>query len=436
MFLERAGPGVALRRRSCQGAFISTIPQPPPLDPRVLNTMMRFLDGAFGNPSSQHAEGRIAREAVETARAQVAALLGADPSEIVFTASGTEADNLALAGAVRARKTPGHVITSVIEHAAVLETCRFLERANTKISYLSVNRRGLIDPEDLQRTLRPDTHLVSIMAANNVVGTLQPLEELTRIAKHHGALFHTDAVQAGGKIPLDVRSLPVDLVSLSAHKLHGPKGIGALYVRRGVELTPIVFGGGQERGLRSATENVAAIVGFGAAAEVARTEMASEANYLSGLRERILHDLRTSVPHAYLIGHPEKRLPGHLCLGFAGQESEAGKLVHALDRAGVAVSTGSACNANHPSHPSNVLLAMGFDSECARGLVRVTLGRFNTQEEVDRFLEILQFSVAALDCSAGREPNVQRHCISSKSSIALNRPLSQERTSTRSFGEP
>jgi cysteine desulfurase len=374
-----------------------------PLDPRVLNAMMRFLDGAFGNPSSQHTEGRAARQAVETARAQVAALLGADPSEIVFTASGTEADNLALIGAVRARKTPGHIITSLIEHAAVLETCRFLEQSDTKVSYLPVDHYGLVDPEDLHAALRPDTHLVSIMAANNVVGTLQPLDELARIAKQHGALFHTDAVQAGGKIPLDVSSLPVDLVSLSAHKLHGPKGIGALYVRRGVVLTPIVFGGGQERGLRSATENVAAIVGFGAAAELARTGMRSEANHLLGLRERILAGLRCSVPQSYLIGHPTQRLPGHLCLGFAGQESEAGKLVQALDEAGVAVSAGSACNAHHAGDPSNVLLAMGFDSDRARGLVRVTLGRFNTHEEVDRFLEILRRSLATLDSSASNE---------------------------------
>jgi cysteine desulfurase len=375
-----------------------------PLDPRVLNAMTRFLDGTFGNPSSQHTEGRIAREAVEIARAQVAALLRADPSEIVFTASGTEADNLALIGAVRARRTPGHIITSLIEHAAVLETCRFLEQSGAKVSYLPVDHYGLVDPEDLRAALRPDTHLVSIMAANNVVGTLQPIEELARIAKQHGALFHTDAVQAGGKIPLDVRSLPVDLVSLSAHKLHGPKGIGALYVRRGVQLAPIVFGGGQERGLRSATENVAAVVGFGFAAELARTEMASEARHLLELREGILEGLRSAVPHAYLIGHPVKRLPGHLCLGFAGQESGAGKLVQALDEAGVAVSAGSACNAHHTGDPSNVLLAMGFDSEHARGLVRVTLGRFSTHEEVDQFLEILRRSVAALDSSASSEP--------------------------------
>jgi cysteine desulfurase len=378
-----------------------------PLDPRVLNAMMPFLDGSFGNPSSQHTEGRIAREAVEIARAQVAALLEADPSEIVFTASGTEADNLALIGTVRARKTPGHVVTSLIEHAAVLETCRFLEQADTKLSYLPVDSYGLVDPENLRVALRPDTHLVSIMAANNVVGTLQPLGEIACITEQHGVLFHTDAVQAGGKIPLDVRSLPVDLVSLSAHKLHGPKGIGALYVRRGVQLAPIVFGGGQERGLRSATENVAAIVGFGVAAELARTEMVSEASHVLELREAILEGLRSAVPHAYLIGHPMKRLPGHLCLGFAGQESEAGKLVQALDVAGVAVSAGSACNAHHAGDPSNVLLAMGFDSERARGLVRVTLGRFNTHEEVDQFLEVLRRIVATLDSSAGREPRFE-----------------------------
>ena len=367
-----------------------------PLDPRVLNAMMPFLDGTFGNPSSQHIEGRKARGAVEMARTQVASLLGASSSEIVFTASGTEADNLALVGAIRARKDCGHVVTSAIEHPAVLETCRFLEGAGTPVTYLPVDHHGSVKPGDLRAALRPDTHLVSIMAANNVVGTLQPVHELAHIARQSGALFHTDAVQAAGKVPLDVKLFPVDLVSLSAHKLHGPKGIGALYVRRGTHLSPIVFGGGQERGLRSATENVSAIVGFGLAAELARQEMAAETVRLLKLRERILEELRAAIPHAYLIGHPVERLPGHLCIGFAGQEGAVGRLLQALDDAGVAVSSGSACSAQHASKPSSVLLAMGFDAERARGLLRVTLGRFNTSAEVERFLCILPRSVAAL----------------------------------------
>ncbi len=366
-----------------------------PLDPRVLNAMVPFLEGTFGNPSSQHSEGRAARKAVEKARTQVASLLGAEPCEIVFTASGTEADNLALVGTLRARKSPGHVVTSAIEHPGVLETCRFLEQSGTQVTYLPVNRAGLVDPRNLRAALRPNTCLVSIMAANNIVGTLQPVHELAHIAHQHGALFHTDAVQAAGKIPLDVGLFPVDLISLSAHKLHGPKGIGALYVRTGTSLSPLVFGGGQERGLRSATENVAAIVGFGTAAGIAREEMARETTRLLQLRARIVEGLR-DIPHAYLIGHPVERLPGHLCIGFAGQENAVGKLLQSLDEAGVAVSAGSACSANHAGAPSSVLLAMGFDEQRARGLLRVTLGRFNTSAEVERFLKILRQAVASL----------------------------------------
>jgi cysteine desulfurase len=373
-----------------------------PLDPRVIVAMEPYLDGAFGNPSSLHREGRKAREAVETARAQVAALFGAAPSEIVFTGSGTEADNLAILGAVRANDGPSHIVTSSIEHGAVLEPCRFLERFGATVDYLPVDAYGLVDPESLRGALRPETRLVSIMAANNVVGTLQPLPELARITKQHGALFHTDAVQAVGKIRLDVNQLPADLISVSAHKLHGPKGVGALYVRRGVELSPIVFGGGQERGLRSATENVAGIVGFGAAAALAREEMEEEASELVRLREQILARLRATVPHAYLIGHPVKRLPGHLCLGFAGQENKVPRLLAALDEAGVAVSSGSACSAHHASAPSAILLAMGFDPQRAEGSVRVTLGRFSTESEVNRFLEILPRALATLASAVSR----------------------------------
>ena len=238
------------------------------------------------------------------------------------------------------------------------------------------------------------------MAANNVVGTLQPIEELAHLTKLHGVLFHSDAVQAAGKIPLDVNRLNVDLLSLSAHKLHGPKGVGALYIRKGVKLSPIVFGGGQERGLRSATENVAGIVGFGAAAEVAREELAGEASRLTQFRERIAAEVSRTLPHFYVYGHPSQRLPGHLSFGFRGQEREVGKLLHALDDAGVAVSAGSACNANHSGEPSSVLLAMGYDAEQARGLLRISLGRFNTQQEVDRFLEILPRAAANVPTAA------------------------------------
>ncbi len=247
----------------------------------------------------------------------------------------------------------------------------------------SSSRRALL------RALQSNVTLVSIMAANNVVGTLQPIEELAHLTKLHGVLFHTDAVQAAGKIPLDVNRLHVDLLSLSAHKLHGPKGIGALYVRKGTRLSPIVFGGGQERGLRSATENVAGIVGFGAAAAIAREELADEALRLARFREHIAAELSRILPQSYLFGHPVLRLPGHLSFGLRGQEREVGKLLAALDAAGVAVSAGSACSAHHSGEPSGVLLAMGYDDERARGLIRISLGRFNTEQEVDCFLEIL-----------------------------------------------
>lgn len=368
-----------------------------PLDPRVLEAMGPYLWGTFGNPSSLHHEGRISRAAVDKARAQVAALIGAEPEEITFTASGTEADNLALIGAVRARGKPGHVVTSAIEHAAILETCKFLANGGTKITHVAVDADGIVRTDSLLRALQGNATIVSIMAANNVVGTLQPIEELAHLTKLHGALFHTDAVQAGGKIRLDVKQLNVDLLSLSAHKLHGPKGIGVLYTRKGVKLSPIVFGGGQERGLRSATENVAGIVGFGVAAEIARQELTEEASRLEAFREQVASELQQTFPNSYLFGHATQRLPGHLSFGFRGQEREVGRLLSALDQAGIALSAGSACSAHHSSQPSSVLLAMGYDEESARGLIRVSLGRFNTEAEVDRFLRVLRSAVSTLE---------------------------------------
>ncbi len=323
--------------------------------------------------------------------------------------------NLALTGAVRASGKPGHVVTSSIEHPAILETCRFLAESGTKITHLPVDLDGLVGPESLLRALQSDVTLVSIMAANNVVGTLQPIEELAHLTKLHGVLFHTDAVQAAGKIPLDVNRLHVDLLSLSAHKLHGPKGIGALYVRKGLCLSPIIFGGGQERGLRSATENVAGIVGLGAAAAIAREELAEQAARLASFRDRIARELSRTLPHAYMFGHPVHRLPGHLSFGFRGQEKEVGKLLAALDAAGVAVSAGSACSAHHAGDPSGVLLAMGYDTERARGLLRLSMGRFNTQQEVDRFLEILPCAVATL----ARPPISSQKSVTDHRAVAL-----------------
>ncbi len=361
-----------------------------PLDPRVAAAMRPYVEGRFGNPSSLHAEGRAAREAVEQARSHVAALVGARPSEIVFTGGGTEADNLALVGVARAfAGQPVHVVTSAIEHPAIIETCRWLSENGTAFSYVGVSADCIVDANELAATIRPETRLVSIMAANNVVGTLQPIRELAQVAHDHGALFHTDAVQAAGKVPLDLRRDGIDLLSLSGHKLHGPKGVGALVVREGTPLSPILSGGGQENGLRSGTENVAGIVGFGEAARICAQTGGEETARLVHVRDRILDGVLERVPNAYLIGARYRRLPGHLCLGFAGLEGDSIKLMLELDAAGVAVSTGSACSVHKASSPSYVLTAMGFDAFRARGALRITLGRFNDEDEAERFLEIL-----------------------------------------------
>lgn len=368
-----------------------------PLDPRVVEAMLPFYQTNFGNPSSLHWAGQLAKQAIDEGRRQVAELFHASPDEIFFTASGTESDNMVLKGVARLyQPSDCHIITSAFEHPAILEPCKYLAKLGYEISYLPVSADGIVQPESLKAALQPNTRLVSVMAANNVVGTLQPIAELAQISRAHGALFHTDAVQAVGKIPLYVGILPIDFLSLSAHKLHGPKGIGALYIRRGVKIEPLVHGGGQEYGIRSATENVAAIAGLGKAAEIAGAEMSAEASRLVRLRDKLINGIQAEIPNAYLIGHRYKRLPGHICLGFAGQEGEAIHLMLALNEAGIAISTGSACSSHHAGQPSYILTAMGFDPIRARGSLRITLGRFNTEAEVDAFLEILPRLVAEM----------------------------------------
>jgi cysteine desulfurase len=375
-----------------------------PLDPRVVEAMLPFYGAGFGNPSSLHWAGQQAKQAIDNGRAQLAELFHANPDEIIFTASGTEADNMAFFGvALQYQPHDCHLITSAFEHPAILETCKYLEKLGYTISYLPVTSEGIVDPESLKKALRPNTRLVSVMAANNVVGTLQPIAELAQITNAHGALFHTDAVQAAGKIPLYMDAMPVDLLSLSAHKLHGPKGIGALYIRRGFKIAPLVHGGGQERGIRSATENVAGIVALGKAADICRVEMTEEASRLVGLRDRIVSTITKQIPNAYLIGHPYKRLPGHICLGFAGQEGEAIHLMLALNEEGIAISTGSACSSHNAGQPSYILMAMGMDPIRARGSLRITLGRFNTDAEVDTFLKTLPRLVGNLRPVTSRE---------------------------------
>jgi cysteine desulfurase len=288
------------------------------------------------------------------------------------------------------------LITSAIEHPAILACCRQLERLGVAVTQLPVDGEGLVDPADLERAIRPETRLVSIMAANNVIGTIQPIDALAQVARTHGVLFHTDAVQAVGKIAFDMRTQPIDLLSLSAHKLHGPKGAGALYVREGVELWPLLPGGGQERGRRSGTEHVAAIAGLGRAAELAAACRPAEAARLVGLRDHLMENICERIKNSYLIGHRWRRLPGHICLGFDGLEGEAIKLLLELDKEGIAISSGSACSAIHAGQPSHVLEALGFDALKARGSLRISLGRFNTLDEAERFLEVLPQAVASL----------------------------------------
>lgn len=371
-----------------------------PIDKRVREAMAPYETGSFGNPSSLHHAGHEAHAGVDEARADVASLVGAQPGEIVFTASGTEADNLAIRGVLEREPAGAHLVVTAFEHPAVIETAKHLESRGVEVAYLPVGGDGVVSPESLAAALRPNTRLVSVMTANNVTGTIQPVRELAEVTRRHGALFHTDAVQAAGKVPLDVTRTPIDLLSLSAHKIHGPKGVGALYVRSGVDLQPIVFGGGQERGLRSATENVPGIVGFGRAAQIALMEMGAETARVVGLREKLFEGISATIPNAYFIGDRYRRLPGHLCLGFAGQEGEAVKLLLKLDEMGIAVSSGSACSANHAGEPSYALTAMGLDPIRARGSLRITLGRGSSEEEVDRFLEVLPATVQSLQTVA------------------------------------
>jgi cysteine desulfurase len=358
-----------------------------PIDPRVREAMWEALR-ATGNPASQHAAGRSARLLVDAARERCAGLLGVRAEEIVFTGSGTESNNLALRGLFGPARG-GHLVTSAIEHPSVLEVCRSLERGGIGVTFVRPDRDGIVRPEALAAALRPETRLVSIMAANNVTGVIQPVAALAGMAHDAGALFHTDAVQAVGKLPAPALAAASDLLSFSAHKLHGPQGVGALFVRGGVEIAPFVEGGGQERGLRSGTHNVAGVAGLGAAAEIVRAEGPGECARIVALRERIIDAALADVPGAYVVGHRHLRLPGHVCLAFAGREADAIRLLLALDQRGIAVSSGSACSASHGDRPSHVLEAMGYDPIRARGALRITLGRFTTDEEVERLIEEL-----------------------------------------------
>ncbi|MBX6377862.1 MAG: cysteine desulfurase, partial [Clostridia bacterium] len=360
------------------------------------------LTEGWANPSSVHAEGRAARRLVEEAREEVAALVGASPREIVFTSGGTEADNLAVLGVARLAREEGrgdHVVASRVEHHAVLEACQQLEREGFRITWLPVDGNGLVDPDDLRRALRPGTVLVSVMLGNNEVGAVQAVRELAAIAREAGVPFHTDGVQAVGHLPVNVDELGVDLLALSSHKIYGPKGVGALYVRSGTRLAPLQLGGGQERRLRPGTENVPGIVGLGRAAALARQGLAADMAHARRLRDRLEDGLLAAVEGVRLNG-PERgrRLPHVLNVSFQGVDGEA--LLLNLDLEGIAASSGSACAAGS-IEPSHVLLAMGVPRELAQAALRLTVGRFNTEEDIDAALEVIPRVVQRLRSRRG-----------------------------------
>lgn len=362
--------------------------------PEVYDAMTPYFLDKFGNSSSIHSFGREAKIALEDARKKVADLLNADPSEIIFTSGGTESDNLAIKGVSMYKgKMKGHIITTKIEHHAVLEPCDWLKRFGFEVTQIPVDSEGIVDAGDVERAARNDTVLISVMMANNEIGTIQPTKEIGKMARSKGIPFHTDAVQAIGKMPIDVKADNIDLLSLSAHKFHGPKGVGVLYVKKGVKIEPILQGGGQERGLRSSTVNVAGAVGLGKAAEIAKQDMGPTCERMLAIRDSMLKAVPELVPNSYVNGHKTKRLVNNANFRFDFIEGEG--LILQLDFKGIAASTGSACSTGS-LEPSHVLLALGLTHEQAHGSLRITLGRENTQEEADYLLEVLPGVVAKL----------------------------------------
>jgi cysteine desulfurase len=359
------------------------------VDPRVIEAMLPFWTEHYGNPSSIYGLGRRAAAALEDARSRAARLLNCQPAEIVFTSCGTESDNLALRGVALTQAARGrrHIVTTPIEHHAILHTAADLaEHFDCDVTTVPVDRFGRVDPAAVAAALRPDTALISVMYANNEVGTIEPVAEIGALARSRGVPFHTDAVQAGGYLPLDVQALNVDLLALSAHKFHGPKGVGLLYVRRGIRLQTTQTGGSQERNRRAGTENVPYVVGMVRALEIAQAERETEGARLADLRDRLANGLLSRIPGAELTGHPRQRLPGHVSLLLRGIEAEP--LLIALDLAGVAASSGSACASGSPT-PSHVLTALGYGPQEAMGALRLTLGRENTKDDLEAVVEML-----------------------------------------------
>ena len=370
-----------------------------PLDPEVLDSMLPYLRDNFGNASSVYGLGQAARRAVDQARDEVAAYFGVQAREVVFTSGGTEGDNFAWRGiAVRNADRGRHLITSTVEHDAVLRSAEALETEGFEVTRLPVDRQGLVDPDDLRRALRPDTTLVSVMHANNEIGTIEPIEELVAVTRAHStAYFHTDAVQSTGKIPTDFNTLGVDLLAMSAHKLHGPKGTGCLLIRSGVRIQPQILGGGHERNRRAGTENVAGIVGLAKALAIARRDFERNTAHLRRLRDRLIVGVLDRIPGSRLTGHPTNRLPHHASFLFDGVEGES--LLLQLDMQGVAASSGSACTSGSVE-PSHVILALGYPRERAAGSLRLSVGKENRDDEVETVLANLPGMVARLRAMA------------------------------------
>lgn len=364
------------------------------VDKQVFKAMEPFFVQQFGNASTLYSLGRDARKAMENARAQVASLIGAKTEEIIFTSGGTESDNIAIKGtAYRLKDEGNHIITSAIEHPAVEETCKYLEKNGFEVTYLPVYEEGIVRVSDLEDAITDKTILITIMHANNEIGTIQPIAEIGKIARERKIYFHTDAVQTVGKIPVNVEELNVDMLSLSSHKVYGPKGIGALYVKKGIRLEPIIHGGGHEKGLRPGTENVSGIVGLGKACELAEKNLLDNAKYITNLRDKLIDGVLDSIEQSYLNGHRTKRLPNNVNFRFTGIEGES--LVLHLDSKGIAASTGSACSSKK-LEPSHVLMAIGLEEVDAHGSLRLTLGKDNTEEDVDHAIESIKEVVETL----------------------------------------
>ncbi|HHX18277.1 MAG TPA: cysteine desulfurase NifS [Clostridium sp.] len=365
-----------------------------PISSEVLEKMLPYLKGNFGNPSSIYFLGRESKKAIEEAREKVSKAINANPREIFFTGSGTEADNWAIKGVAYSNKDKGnHIITTSIEHHAVLHTCRYLESDGFEVTYLPVDENGLISPEDVLNAIRPNTILISVMFANNEIGTVQPIKEIGKIAKDKGVIFHTDAVQAVGNIPIDVNELNIDLLSLSAHKLYGPKGVGALYIKKGVKITSFIHGGAQERSRRASTENVAGIVGLGEAIKIATENIEENNKALLSLRDRTIEEVLKNIPFTRLNGDRNNRLPGNVNFSFEFIEGES--LLLMLDMKGIAASSGSACTSGSLD-PSHVLLAIGLPHEIAHGSLRITFGKDNSHDDVNILLNELPEIVGRL----------------------------------------